>query len=115
MASIETLEKVVVRQLNAQFNYQARYDGLKMFFAISLCVAVFIATAWYLFFGPAFMDLWPPMHQFMVLSINSIPAPETNHKLYEILLDQGYVSVVQMKELSDMAALEVDKLLSSQQ
>ncbi|EMQ2878572.1 hypothetical protein V9N52_003891 [Vibrio navarrensis] len=114
MASIETLEKVMVQQLRSENNSQVKHDFMFGVFAISLGIAAVLSTGWYLFFGPALMDLWSPMHLFLIQSINSIPAPETNDKLYEILLEQGYVSVVQIKELSEMAHQEVQDLLINQ-
>lgn len=114
MASIETLEKVMVQQLKSEYKTQVKQDFMFGVFAISLGIAALIATGWYLFFGPALMDLWSPMHLFLIQSINAIPAPETNDRLYEILLDQGYVSVVQIKELSQMAHQEVQELLIKQ-
>lgn len=114
MASIETLERVMVQQLKSEYNTQVKHDLMFGVFAISLGIAAVLASGWYFFFGPALMDLWGSMHLFLIQSINSIPAPETNAKLYDILLDQGYVSVIQVKELSEMAHLEVQDLLTKQ-
>lgn len=114
MASIDTLEKVITQRLKTQYSHQVKGELLFGALAITLGAAAVLATGWYLFFGPALMDLWSPMHLFLIQSINSIPAPETNDKLHDILLNQGYVSAVQVKELSVMANLEVKDLLAEQ-
>ena len=111
MASIETLEKVMLQQIRADFSAKTRYDELTLVGTIILSLVVTIITVWYVLFGPAFMDLWPSMHLLSIQSINVIPAPQTNAKLYEILVDQGYISIMQLKELSEMANLEVKQLL----
>ncbi|HCG6305595.1 TPA: hypothetical protein NJ145_004143 [Vibrio parahaemolyticus] len=56
MASVETLEKVIVQQLKTEYKSQIKHDVLFGMFAIFLGVAAVLATGWYLFFGPTLMD-----------------------------------------------------------
>lgn len=108
MASAETLDLVLLQRL--KIKYKPWDDVLAMFALAIATVAAIAAVVWYLFFGPGLMDLSSPIHKTMIELIAALPAPEAHNELKTVLTEQGYVSILQLNEITEMAKLEVESL-----
>ncbi|EHA1127142.1 hypothetical protein FG475_18875 [Vibrio navarrensis] len=111
MASAETLDLVLLQRLKIKHKSQIWDDALVTFtLAIIATVAAIAAVVWYLCFAPGLMDLSSPIHKTMIELIAALPAPEAHNELKTVLTEQGYVSILQLNEITEMAKLEVESL-----
>ena len=46
----------------------------------------------------------------MRMTISGLPTPEAHNELRRVLAEQGYVSIVQLNEITEMANSEVESL-----
>jgi len=84
---------------------------LALISAVTVTITALVVVAWYLFSGPGLKDIFPPVHLYMIESIASLPAPEAHNELRSVLVKQGYVSIVQLNDISEMATVEAEALL----
>ncbi|MBE3657784.1 hypothetical protein BOO92_13970 [Vibrio navarrensis] len=110
MASAETLDLVLLQRLKIKHKSQIWDDALVTFTLAIATVAAIAAVVWYLCFAPGLMDLSSPIHKTMIELIAALPAPEAHNELKTVLTEQGYVSILQLNEITEMAKLEVESL-----
>ncbi|MBH9739909.1 hypothetical protein [Vibrio navarrensis] len=113
MASAETLDLVLLQRLKIKHKSQIWDDALVTFtlaIATVAAIAAIAAVVWYLCFAPGLMDLSSPIHKTMIELIAALPAPEAHNELKTVLTEQGYVSILQLNEITEMAKLEVESL-----
>jgi hypothetical protein len=110
MASAETLELVLLKHQKVKYKILNASVVLTIFAWTTVIIAATATVTWYLFFGPGFKDLLPPIHLYMIEAIAYLPAPQSHNELKTVLAEQGYVSIVQLNEITEMAKLEIAKL-----